>query len=187
MKETYYSNWNSVLLFLGGAAILLIFGYGKYGLSRGVLIGGLGEVGCALWIIWERYTTYIAVEDNRWLINSEQRFFPDTKIDIASILYIARAPHFIHRSWGGRMVMYFRDDKGKVRATYVPETLYKQDTLRAILQKLISIKHNIELDPEYRDFVDKHDPNAPVQLKDTSPRRSIKEIEAYVASTYGPA
>jgi hypothetical protein len=187
MKEIFYSNWNSVLLSIVGWVIILAVSYSKFGFSRYLQIGLIGAVAYTLWLVWKRYTTYIAIENNRWMINAEQRLFPRIKLDIASLLYIARAPHFSFRSWGGRMVMYFRDDQGKVRATYIPETVYKQNTLKAILQKLVSIKHNVELDTEYRAFVDKYDPDAAVQLKDTAPRRSMKEIEAYVAARYGPA
>jgi hypothetical protein len=184
MKEKYYPNWNSAFLFLVGAAILLIFGYEKYGLSRGVLIGGLGEIACTLWLVWERWTTYVAIEDNRWMINGEQRLFPDIKVDIASILYIARVPHFIFRLWGGRMVIFFREATGKVRQTGVPETLYSWNNLQAILKKLMSIKPSIELDPQYQLLISKKDP-LDADLSQQLPR-SVKEVESYVASKYGP-
>ena len=184
MKERFYSNWTSTLLFLAGWAILLVFGYEKYGFSLGVQVGSLIEVGCTLWLVWDRYTTYIEVEDNRWLINAEQQLFPDIKIDIASILYIARVPHFIFRSWGGRLVIFFRDDSGRVRQTGIPETMYTWDNLAAIVKRLVAIKPTIELDPPYQRLISKKDP-LDADLSSELPR-SIKEIEVYVASKYGP-
>src|SRR5215831_2257721 len=184
MKETYHSNWSSVLLFLGGAAILLIFGYQKYGLSRGVLIGGLAEIACALWLVWERYTTYIEIDQERWLVNAEQRLYPDTKIDIASILYIARVPHFIFRSWGGRMVLFLRAHDNKIRQIGIPETLYSWYTLQAILKKLVSIKPTIDVDAQYKLLMSARDPRD-ADLSGEAPRPA-REIEAYVASKYGP-
>ena len=186
MNDTYYSNWSSLLLFLLGAFVILVVGYSKYGFSQGVLIGGLGEIGCALWLAWERYTTYIQIQDRRWLINAEQRLFPDIKIDIGSMLYIARVPHFIFRSWGGRMVIFFRAEGREIRQTGIPETLYTQEALKAILEKIISIKPTIELDPEYREFLKQYDTGSPIEIKSEAPRRSVSEIEAYVTSRYGP-
>jgi hypothetical protein len=184
MKETYYANWNSVLMFVLAAALLLIYGYNKYGLSHSILIGALGEVCCTLWLVWERYTTYVSIQDKRWVINSKQQLFPDVHIDITSILYIARMHHFAFRSWGGRMVMFFRDETGRVRQTTLPESLYSWDNLQNILRRLTSIKPAIEIDSQYRLLMSKRDP-LDANLSQQLPR-TVKEIEAYVASKYGP-
>jgi len=152
--------------------------------SRNIQIGLLGAAGYTLWLVWERYITYLEIQDKQWLINAEQRLFPDIKIDIASILYVARAPHFIFRSWGGRMVIFFLDDAGKIRPTSLPETLYTWATLSAIIKKLASLKPTIELDPQYRRLTSEKDPRN-TDLSGELPR-SVEDIEAFVASRYGP-
>ena len=174
MKERFYSNWVSVLLAIGSWIFIFAIAYAKFGFSKNVQIGSLMAIACTLWLIWERYTTYIEVEDNRWLINAEQRLFPDIKIDIASILYIARVPHFIFRSWGGRLVIFFRDDSGRVRQTGIPETMYTWDSLAAIVKRLAAIKPTIELDLPYQRLILKKDP-FDADLSSELPR-SIKEM-----------
>src|SRR5216683_4717052 len=176
----YQSNWTSVLLSIIGWTVVFAIGYSKFGFSRNIQIGLLGAAGCTLWLIWERYTTYLEIQDRRWLINAEQRLFPDIKIDIGSMLYIARVPHFIFRSWGGRMVIFFRAEGREIRQTGIPETLYTQEALKAILEKIISIKPTIELDPEYREFLKQYDTGSPIEIKSEAPHRSVAEIEAYV-------
>jgi hypothetical protein len=143
------------------------FGYSKFGFSRNLQIGLLGAAGYTLWLVWERYTTYVEIQDKRWLINAEQRLFPEIKIDIASVLYIARAPH-----------------AGKIRQTSLPETLYSWATLSEIVKKLVSLKPTIELDPQYWRLISEKDSRG-TDLSDKLPR-SVEDIEAYVASHYGP-
>jgi hypothetical protein len=80
------------------------------------------------------------------------------------------------------MVIFFRDDTGKVRQTGIPETLYSWDNLAAIVKKLVSIKPAIEVDPQYQRLISKKALDA--DLSSELPR-SLKEIEAHVASKYG--
>jgi hypothetical protein len=185
MRETFRSNWNSVLLGIVGWASILTLGYSKFGFAFNVKIGLLGAVGYILWLVWERYTTYIAIEDNRWLVNSEQKLIPaPLKVDIASIVYIARFPHFVFRSWGGRTMIFFRDESREIKQTAFPETFYSWENLKAILKKLISIKPTIELDPQYASLLNARDNSIEEDLSQQLPRR-VGEIEAYVAEKYG--
>ena len=165
--------------------MLVAFGYSKYGLSKAVLFGGIGEIGCVLWLVWERWITYVAIEGSRLLVNSEQKLIPAPfEVDVASILYVARFPHFIFRSWGGRMVIFFKDEHGEVRQTAFPETLYSWETLKAILKKLTSIKPTIEIDPQYMSLLNARDNSIEEDLSQQLPR-PVHEIEAYVAQKYG--
>ena len=84
------------------------------------------------------------------------------------------------------MVIFFRAEGKEIRQTGIPETLYAQETLKEILEKLISIKPTIELDLEYRDFLKQYDSGSPIEIKSEVTRRSVSEIEAYVTSRYGP-
>jgi hypothetical protein len=84
------------------------------------------------------------------------------------------------------MVIFFRADGKEIRQTGIPETLYTQEALKGILEKLILIKPTIELDPEYREFMKQSDTGSPIEIKSEAPRRSVSEIEAYVTSRYGP-
>jgi len=84
------------------------------------------------------------------------------------------------------MVIFFRAEGKEIRQTGIPETLYAQETLKAILVKLIAIKPTIELDLEYRDVLKQYDSKSPIEIKSEVPRRSVSEIEAYVTSRYGP-
>jgi len=167
-----------------GITAVVGYGYSERGFDRGIQIGTLIAVGYLLWLVRERYATYVGVEENRWLINGGQRSFVDDKIDILLIVFVARAPHFIFRSWGGRMVIFFRDDSGRVRQTALPEALYTWHSLQAILKRLVGIKLTIELDAQYQLLISKKEP-LDADLSQQLPR-SLKEIEAYVASKYGP-
>lgn len=186
MREKFSSNWNFVLLSIIGWAAILALGYSKFGFAHNVQIGLLGAIGYVLWLVRDRYIVYVAVDDNRWLINSEERLIhSEFKLDIASILYIARFPHFIFRSWGGRMMIFFRDNDGEIKQIGVPEVSYSWETLKAILKKVSSIKPTIELDPQYVSLLNARDNSVEEDLSHQFPRPA-SEIEAYVAEKYGP-
>lgn len=82
------------------------------------------------------------------------------------------------------MVLFFRDETGRVRQTALPESLYSWDSLQNILKRLSSINPAIEIDSQYRLLMSKRDP-LDANLSQQLPR-TVKEIEAYVASKYGP-
>jgi hypothetical protein len=186
MREVFRSNWTTVLLSLVGWLAALAVGYSKFGFAHNVQIGLVGALGYMLWLVRDRYIVYVATEDNRWLISSDERIIPsEFKLDVASILYIARFPHFIVRSWGGRMVIFFRDHDGAIKQIGIPESSYTWETLKAILKKLTSIKSTIEVDPQYKSLLNARDNSIEEDLSQQLPR-SANEIEAYVAEKYGP-
>jgi cold shock CspA family protein len=67
----------------------------------------------------------------------------------------------------------------------VAETLYKDETIRSFLEKLLSIKKTIEIDPEYLTFLTLSNANSDTRLKSSSPTRAMHEIESYVAEKFG--
>jgi hypothetical protein len=107
MKQTFHSNWTTILLTTGGWVTAFWYGYSKYGLTQHIKLGVLMKVAFEVWMAWELFGTYLKIEDDRWLTNSSAGSESTYQIDLGSVLYIARMPHFIFRSWGGRTVSVF--------------------------------------------------------------------------------
>jgi hypothetical protein len=184
MRQVFRSNWNTVFLGIAGWAVILAVGYSKFGFAQNIIIGLVGVIASVLWLMRDRHIIYLAIEDNRWLINSEEKLVPsEFKLDIASILYIARFPHFIFHSWGGRMVIFFRDNDGQIKQIGIPEVSYSWDCLRALIKKLIAIKPAIEIDPQYKLLISNKEISS-AELSQQLPR-SVEEIDAYIAKKYG--
>jgi hypothetical protein len=159
--------------------LLIAYGINLRGFDRASQIASALGTAFVLLVLWNKQITHVTIEDHRWLLNSGQS--GKHRIDIASIVYIARAPQYIFRSWGARMTIFFREDAHRVKATWLNEGQYTQDTLRAIIKACVSIKPNIELDEQYKRLL----ANENYDLKSESPSRSTNQVDQYVASKYG--
>jgi len=92
-------------------------------------------------------------------------------------------PQFVFRSWGGQVVIYFKD--GSLVQTSFLERLYNVETIREVLKELIHLNPEIELDEQYRALVEEKDPNEFTNLLLHVTPRSVHELESYVVGKFG--
>ncbi len=69
------------------------------------------------------------------------------------------------------MVIYHRDENGNIRHSALRERNYSPTTLKSFLCRLIAINPLIEIDPEYREFL-----NGRLELKAPS-KNSVATVE----------
>jgi hypothetical protein len=144
----------------------------QYGLNLDTLeIVALATV-LFLFVCYLKWTTYLEIQDCRWLINSGFREFGTDKIDIFDVKYIYRYPNFILKWYGSRMVFYIKAVDGKLQRSSVREVNFSNDTLRRFLKRVKQIKPSIELDPEYDLFLEEK-----LYLEDTSDN-TVASVEA---------
>jgi hypothetical protein len=169
---------------LVGWSIAIFAGIQKFGLNKKIQIAIVIAILYLLWLIWERYSTYVGILHERWLINSKPQIIPTDKSDIYSILFVGRVPDFIFRSWGARAVFFLRGDNGEIRQTYIAEDEYTEEALYKIFTTLLSINPHIELDDQYAAFMAASKDNNVASIKSEVPKRSVTEVEAYVRAKY---
>jgi hypothetical protein len=185
VRTTYYSSWFFLALTGGSVLLSALYGVKSRGVDHGVIMGALFCTAVLLMMAWDRFTTYVTIENNRWLINSGSNLWgrKTDKIDISSIVYIARGAAFIFRSWGGQAIIYYRVTPHAFKATAFSESVYGEQTLTDILNAVVKIKPSIELDTQYKTLLSNDE--STTWWKTDHPR-SPREIDAYVASKYGP-
>src|SRR5262249_18465372 len=144
MKKNFGSNWFELSFTISVVIIVLAYGYHLRGLDRPLEIASVLAIIFTLLVLRNKYVTHVSIEDRRWITNSGAS--GKHKIDAASIVYIARAPQYVFRSWGARMIIFYREEARAIRATWLNESQYTQETLRALLAELVSMKPNIEID-----------------------------------------
>jgi hypothetical protein len=185
VKITYYSSWFFLALTGGSVLLSALYGIKSRGVDNGIVMGAIVCTAVLLMMAWDRFATHVTIENNRWLINSGSNLWgrKTDKIDISSIVYIARGAAFIFRSWGGQAIIYYRVTPRALKATAFSESLYGEQTLTDILNAVMKIKPSIELDPQYKSLL--KDDESTAWWK-SEPPRSPRDVDAYVASRYGP-
>jgi hypothetical protein len=186
VRTTYYSSWFFLALTGGTVLLAALYGVKSRGVDHGIIMGAIFCTAVLLMMARDRFTTYVTIENNRWLINASSTLFgrKTDKIDISSIVYIARGAAFKFRSWGGQAIIYYRVTPNALKATAFNESVYGEQTLTDILNAVMKIKPSIELDTQYKILL-KNDESTTWWKAD--PPRSPSEVGAYVASKYGPA
>jgi hypothetical protein len=143
-----------------------------YGLNLDTLeIVALASV-LFLFVCYLKWTTYLEIQDGRWLINSGFRNFRTDKIDIFDVKYIYRYPNFILKWYGSRMVFYIKTADGKLHRSSVREVNFSNDIMRAFLKRIKQLNPSIELDQEYELFLQEK-----LYLEDTSDN-TVESVEA---------
>ena len=173
MEKKYYSNWNRVILAVVVSLIALFYGNAR-NWDEPAQIGLVLLVLCLLWTLSDHYTTYVKFKDGVLTNSGKKIFWPD-HVKISSIRYVARMPQFVFRSWGGQVVIYFKD--GKLVQTSFLERLYSVETIREILKEVIRLNPEVELDKQYHALVEEKDPNKFSNLLMHVTPRSVQEVE----------
>jgi hypothetical protein len=123
--------------------------------------------------------TYLEIQDQRTLRNSGYRDIGYDNFDILNIKYIYRASAFIWRSGGSLMLIYIRDEDGRLKLSKVREVNYPNDTLKRFLRRITQLNPSIELDQEYSNFLSgKYDDEDRSFGRWVKSSNSIADIEA---------
>lgn len=148
-KERFKSSMYLVYLALGAIAFVIYAGNYNDWTFNDYLEGVVLVLGLFLIVFFSTISTYLEIQDNRWLINSGYRTFGKDKIDIFDIKYIYRFPQFILKWYGSRMVFYIKTPDGKLRQSSQREINFSEDKLIQFLKRIKQLNPNIELDAEY--------------------------------------
>jgi hypothetical protein len=154
--EVFRRSWELLWVVLAANIIIFLLRYSERGAEIFTGDFHVSVFFFALLLVLMLYftlTTYLAIENNRTLINSGYHFFGTIRIDIQRIKYIYRFPNMRLRGWGSRMVIYLHSDTGTLVSTAVLEAAYSPKTLEAFLRRIKSLNPAIELDPEYEEIL----------------------------------
>lgn len=152
--EKYPSRWGDAGTFIAIVLIVCAIGVGQNPLPSNLVYPAIMAILIAIVAaVTAVLNTYLIIEGHT-LINSGYRSFGKDKLDIRHIKYICRQSTFVWKSSGSTMVVYLTDDDGKLRYTALKEVNWKDEMLKRFLLKLLEIKSTIELDPEYKNFLD---------------------------------
>lgn len=163
---------------------MIAFGYWGNGLSRELIFGVAILAALLAWIYSEKYTTYVEIEGNRFLVNKGQRDFSHDRLDIFSIKYIARANQFKIKSGGNQAMFYAESNDGVYLATKIGENQYSEANLKAFLNKIKHLNPNIQLDKQYQMLVDGKLPAYPT-FRRIPAEHSPDEVHSLMKEKFG--
>ena len=153
--KKYYANWSLIVTFSVAFTGIFLLGFLERGLDHDFLEGVVIILLVLGFLIWTKLNTFLQLKNKRTVVNSGYRSFRKDICDVYDVKYVFRVPQFTWKHFGGSlMILYVKGDDGKLRHSIVREVNYKDQTLKEFLKRITTLNPSIELDKQYRDFLE---------------------------------